>query len=66
MSAIYKVVAPCKQHTTPTCPFFQVAASHMEDVFSQLMAYNEPLTGCVLITERSKDISVEDAHNVIR
>jgi len=38
----------------------------MEDVFSQLMAYNEPLTGHVLITESGKDISVEDAHNVIR
>jgi hypothetical protein len=38
----------------------------MEDVFSQLMAYNEPLTGCVLVTERGIAISVEDAHNVIR
>jgi hypothetical protein len=66
MGAIYKVVAPCKQHTTPTCPFFQVAASQMDDVFCQFMAYNEPLTGCILITERSKAISVEDAQNVIR
>jgi hypothetical protein len=66
MSAIYKGVAPCKQNTPPTCPFFQVTASHMEDVFPQHMAYNEPLIGCVLITESGKDISVEDAHNVIR
>ena len=66
MNAFCYVDTPCKQLTTPTCPFFQVAASHMEDVFSQLMAYNEPLTGCVLVTERGKAISVEDAHNVIR
>ena len=50
----------------PTLTIFPGPASHMEDVFSQLMAYNEPLTGCVLITESGKDISVEDAHNVIR
>jgi len=38
----------------------------MEDVFSQLMAYNEPLTMCTVLTERSKAISVEGAQNVIR
>ena len=66
MSAIYKAVAPCKQNTTSPCPFFQVVASHMEDVFSQPMAYNEPLTRCTVLTESGKDISVEDAQNVIR
>ena len=66
MSAIYKAVAPCKQNTTSPCPFFQVAASHMEDVFSQLMGYNESLTMCTVLTERSKAISVEGAQNVIR
>ena len=50
----------------PDLTIFPGPASHMEDVFSQLMAYNEPLTGCVLNTESGKDISVEDAHNVIR
>ena len=49
-----------------TLPIFPGPASHMEDVCSQLMIYNEPLTRCTVLTENGKDISVEDAHNVIR
>jgi len=38
----------------------------MDDVFCQFMAYNEPLTGSIVLTERGKAILVEDAQNVIR